>query len=331
MKPKEVPMKARFLLTAILSLLFMMTLAGLSEAQVDYPTKPIQIVVGQPPGGSTDILIRALVQDAKNYLKQDIVPINKAGAAGTVGAMQVAAAKPDGYTLGGNPTAAFTIGPHLQDLSVDLVKETTPILSFAKFYGGVFVKSDSPFKSLKDLLEFAKKNPGKLTYGHPGVGTRSHLIMEMIAAHEGIKMNFVAFAGDAPEVAAILGGHVLAGGASAGTIWTSQIQAGELKFLAAEERMYLFPEIPTLAELGYPFSLPIVLFVFGPKNLPEPVLKKLEDAFGKAAENPAFKDLTKKNMVYAEKNIYREDLAKFLQTEKARTGEFIKKVGLGKK
>ena len=331
MKPKEVPMKARFLLTAILSLLFMTTLVGLSDAQVDFPTKPIQIVVGQPPGGSTDILIRALAQDAKNYLKQDIIPINKAGAAGTVGAMQVAAAKPDGYTLGGNPTAAFTIGPYFQNLSVDLVKETTPILSYAKFYGGVFVKSDSPFKNLKDLLEFAKKNPGKLTYGHPGVGTRSHLIMEMIAAHEDIKMNFVAFAGDAPEVAAILGGHVMAGGASAGTIWTSQIQAGALKFLAAEERMYLFPEIPTLADLGYPFSLPIVLFVFGPKNLPEPVVSKLEDAFKKAAEGPTFKDLTKKNMVYAEKNMYREELAKFLQTEKARTGEFIKKVGLDKK
>ena len=324
-------MKAKFLLTMILSVFVMTTLAGLSDAQIDYPTKPIQIFVGQPPGGSTDILIRALAQDAKNYLKQDIVPINKAGAAGTVGAMQVAAAKPDGYTLGANPTAAFTIGPYLQDLSLDLVKETTPILSFAKFYGGVFVKSASPFKSLKDLLEFAKKNPGKLTYGHPGVGTRSHLIMEMIAAHEGIKMNFVAFAGDAPEVAAILGGHVLAGGASAGTIWTSQIQAGELKFLAAEERMYLFPEIPTLAELGYPFSLPILVFVFGPKNLPEPVVKKLEDAFNKAAENPAFKELARKNMLYAEKNIYGEELAKFLQTEKARTGEFIKKVGLGKK
>ena len=324
-------MKTKLLLTTILSVLLMTMVVGLSDAQLDFPTKPIQIIVAQPPGGSTDILIRALAQDAKNYLKQDIVPVNKAGAAGTVGAMQVAAAKPDGYTLGGNPTAAFTIGPYLQDLSVDLVRETTPILSFAKFYGGVFVKSDSSFKTLKDLLEFAKKNPGKLTYGHPGVGTRSHLIMEMIAAHEGIQINFVAFAGDAPEVAAILGGHVMAGGASAGTIWTSQIQAGALKFLAAEERMYMFPEIPTLGELGYPFSLPIVLFVFGPKNLPEPVVSKLADAFGKAAESPAFKDLAKANMVYAEKNIYREDLAKFLQTEKARTGEFIKKVGLGKK
>ncbi|HUL29761.1 MAG TPA: tripartite tricarboxylate transporter substrate binding protein [Thermodesulfobacteriota bacterium] len=324
-------MTVKLLVTTISSVLFLAMPVAFSEAQVDFPTKPIQIVIGQPPGGSTDILIRALAQDAKNYLKQDIVPVNKAGAAGTVGAMQVAAAKPDGYTLGGNPTAAFTIGPYLQDLGVDLVKETTPILSFAKFYGGVFVKSDSPFKTLKDLLEFAKKNPGKLTYGHPGVGTRSHLIMEMIAAHEGIKMNFVAFAGDAPEVAAILGGHVLAGGASAGTIWTSQIQAGALKFLAAEERMYMFPEIPTLGELGYPFSLPIVLFVFGPKNIPGPVVSRLADAFGKAAESPAFKDLAKANTVYAEKNIYRDELAKFLQTEKARTGEFIQKVGLGKK
>ena len=324
-------MKVKLFLATILSVLLMMIFPGLSQSQGDYPTKPIQIWIGQPAGGSTDILIRALAQDAKNYLGKDIVPVNKPGAAGTVSAVQVAATKPDGYILGANPTAAFTIGPYIQDLSVDLVKETTPLLSFAKFYGGIFVKTDSPFKSLKDLLEFAKKNPGKLTYGHPGVGTRSHLIMEMIAAQEGIKMNFVAFAGDAPEVAAILGGHVLAGGASAGTIWTSQIQAGELRFLAAEERMYLFPEIPILAELGYPYSLPIVLFVFGPKNLPEPVLKKLEDAFNKAVENPTFKELTKKNMVYAEKNIYREELAKFLQTEKSRTGDFIKKVGLGKK
>ena len=324
-------MKVKLFLTTIFSVFLMMIFPGLSQSQGDYPTKPIQIWVGQPPGGSTDILIRALAQDAKNYLGKDIVAVNKPGAAGTVSASQVAAAKPDGYTLGANPTAAFTIGPYFQDLSVDLVAETTPILTYAKYYGGIFVKSDSPFKNLKDFLEFAKNNPGKATYGHPGVGTRSHLIMGMIAAKEGIKMNFVAFAGDAPEVTAILGGHVMAGGASAGTIWTSQVQAGGLRFLAVEEPMYLFPGITTLAELGYHYSLPIYVFLFGPKNLPEPIAKKLEDAFGKASQSAAYTDLARKSMVYAEKNMFREELAQFLQTEKAKTGDFIKRVGLGKK
>jgi len=324
-------MKTRFFFIIFFCLLFMMIFPGVLGAHVDYPTKPIQILVGQPAGGSTDILARALAQDVKNYLGQDIVVINKAGAAGTVSALQVATAKPDGYTLGANPSAAFTIGPFLQDLSVDLVKETTPILSFAKFYGGIFAKSDSPFKNLKDFLEYAKKNPGKATYGHPGVGTRSHLVMEMIAAQEGIKMNFVAFPGDAPEVAALLGGHVLAGGGNAGTIWTSQVQAGGLRLLAVEEPMYLFPKIQTLAELGYSYSMPLVVFLFGPKNLPEPTAKKLEDAFNKSSRTPAFKNLAKENMVYAEKNMAGEELARFLQTEKTKTGDFIKKVGLGKK
>ncbi len=324
-------MSGAFFLAVVFSVIFVVSSAGVSKAQGDYPNKPIQIFVGQPPGGSTDILIRTLAQEAKSYLGQEVVAVNKPGAAGTVGAMQVAAAKPDGYTLGANPTAAFTIGPYQQNLAVDLVNETTAILTYAKFYGGVFVKSDSSFKSLKDLLEYARKNPGKLTYGHPGVGTRSHLIMEMIAAHEGIKINFVAFPGDAPEVAAILGGHVLAGGASAGTIWTSQIQAGQLRFLAAEEKIYLFPELPTLGELGYPFSLPICVFLFGPKNLPDPVVKKLEDAFGKASQSAAFKEFTKKNVVYTDRIMLHDELSKFLQTEKARTGEFMKKAGLLKK
>jgi tripartite-type tricarboxylate transporter receptor subunit TctC len=324
-------MRERYFIGAALAAVLLLCSAGLSNAQGDYPNKPIQIFIGQPPGGSTDLLIRMLSQEAKPYLGQDVVPVNKPGAAGTVGAMQVAAAKQDGYTLGANPTAAFTIGPYQQNLAVDLVSETTPILTYAKFYGGVFVKSDSPFKSMKDLLDYGRKNPGKLTYGHPGVGTRSHLIMEMIAAHEGIKMNFVAFPGDAPEVAAILGGHVLAGGASAGTIWTSQIQAGGLRFLATEEKIYMFPDLPTLGDLGYPFSLPIYVFLFGPKNLPEPVVKKLEDAFGKASQSAAFKEFTRKNVVYTEKSMFRDELSKFLQAEKAKTGEFMKKAGLLKK
>ena len=324
-------MKANCLAPLIIISIFITFSHGLSNAQVDYPTKPIQVLVGYPPGGSTDILIRALAEEAKKYLGKEVVIINKPGAAGTVGGIQVAIANPDGYTLGAIVSTAFTISPFLMDVSVDLVTQTTPILSFAKFYGGMFARADSPFKNLKDFLDYAKKNPDKATYGHPGAATRPYLGMAMIAAHEGVKINFVAFPGDAPNAAALLGGHILSAGGSAGTVWISQIQAGQLKFLAVEERLYMFPEVPTVTELGYPYSLPTVVFLFGPKNLPEPIVKKLEDAFYKAMQSTAFKDLAMKNVVYAEKNMFREELATFLHTEKAKTGELIKKFGFGKK
>ena len=131
--------------------------------QADYPTKPIQILIGVPPGGSTDILVRTLGNEAKQYLGQQVMIVNKPGAAATLAATQVAMAKPDGYTLGVAPSITFTSSPFLLELPVDLEKESTPILSFAKFNVGIVVKSDSPFTTLKDFLESSKRNPGKNT------------------------------------------------------------------------------------------------------------------------------------------------------------------------
>lgn len=324
-------MKTKIFIATIFGFLALMT-ADLSYAQLDYPTKPIQIMIGYAAGGSTDVLVRALAQEAKTYLGQEVVVINKPGAAGTVAAIAVATAKPDGYTLGASPSSTFTVAPFLLELSVDIVKETTPLLSFAKFNVGILVKSDSPFKTLKELMEYAKQNPGKVTYGHPGVSTRPHLVMEMMAAQEGVKMNFVAFPGDIPTTTALLGGHIVAAGCSAGG-WISHVQAGTLRLLAVveEERMDPFPNTSTIVELGYPYSLPLVVFLFGPKGLSEPIVKKLVDAFDKASQSPIFKKVASENALYAKRNILREDLSNFLNTEKAKTGEIIKKLGLGKK
>lgn len=317
---------------ASLSIFFMFVTPNLSFAQVDYPTKPIQLLIGFAAGGSTDVLGRALAQEAKKYLGQEVIVINRPGANGTVAATHVATAKPDGYTLGATPSSTFTITPLLQDIPVDLAKETTPILSFAKFNVGVLVKSDSPFKTLKEFLEYAKQNPGKVTYGHPGAGTRPHLGMEMIAVQEGIKMNFVAFPGDTPTTAALLGGHIMGAGCSAAG-WISHVQAGTLRLIAVmeEERMDPFPEIPTIVELGYQYPLPLVVVLYGPKGLPEPIMKKLEDAFNKASQSPPYKKVAIENALYAKKNIFKEELANFLHTEKAKTSDVIKKLGLGKK
>lgn len=324
-------MKGKYFLIVIFSF-FIILYSNLSIAQVDYPAKPIQMLVGYAPGGSTDVLVRTLAQEAKRYLGQEVIIVNKPGAGGTVAAISVATAKPDGYTLGATPSSTFTVSPFLLELSIDPLKETTPILSVAKFNVGVFVKSDSPFKNLKGFLEYAKQNPGKATYGHPGVSTRPHLVMEMIAAQEGVKINFVAFPGDIPTTTALLGGHIMAAGCSAAG-WISHVQAGTLRLLAVieEERMDPFPDVPTVVELGYPYPLPLVVFLYGPKGIPEPLVKKLEEAFDKASQSSTYKKVAIENALYAKKNMLREELAKFLDSEKTKTGDIIKKLGLGKK
>jgi tripartite-type tricarboxylate transporter receptor subunit TctC len=330
-KGKEKIMKRRLALAAVFSLLFVILIPALSFSQAAFPSKPIQILIGYAPGGSTDVLIRALAQESKKYLGQEVVIVNKPGSAGSVAAAQVAAASPDGYTLGASPSSTFTVNPFLQDLQVDLINETISLLSVAKFNVAVFVKNDSPFKSLKELIEYARQNPGKVTYGNPGVGTRPHLVMAMVTAQEQIKMNLIPFPGDGPTVTALLGGHLTAAGCSAGG-WVPHVQAGSLRLLAVaeEERIEEYGNIPTLIELGYPHSLPLVVAVFGPKGLPEPIATKLVEAFDKASKDPVFIDVATKNSLLAKKNIFREDLARFLMKERTSTGEIIQKLGLKK-
>ena len=324
-------MKRRLSLAAF-SIFMVVITPVLLFAQAAFPTKPIQILIGYAPGGSTDVLIRTLAQEAKRFLGQEVVVVNKPGSAGSVAAAQVAAAKPDGYTLGSSPSSTFTVNPFLQDLQMDLVKETTSLLSVAKFNVAIFVKADSPFKSLKDFLEYARQNPGKATYGNPGTGTRPHLVMAMVAAQERIKINLIPFPGDVPTATALLGGHVVAAGCSAGG-WVPHAQAGTVRLLAVaeEERIEEFPNIPTLVELGYPYPLPLVVFLYGPKNLPEPIAKRLVEAFDKASRSATFKDVATKNSLYAKRNIYREELTTFLLNERTKTGEIIQKLGIGKK
>jgi tripartite-type tricarboxylate transporter receptor subunit TctC len=323
-------MKMRLATATVLIMLAMM--AGPSSGQAPYPTRPIQVFVGMAPGGSVDVLVRALGHEAKNYLGQELVIVNKPGSGGAVSAIQVAVAKPDGYTLGATPSATFTVTPFIQDIKIDLVKESSPILSFSRFDVVAYVKADSQINTLKDFVEFARANPGKATYGTPGVGTKAHLAFTAIAAQEGVRMTHVPYAGDAPAATAVLGGHVVLGaGSPLGPL--PHVQAGALKLIAVvgEERMELFPSVPTTVELGYPYPLPVVHLLHGPRGVPDPIIKKLEDAFEKASQSSVFKDLATKNLLYSKKHLFGDELATFLLNERARTGELIQKLGLVKK
>jgi len=163
-------------LAAATVLIVLLALSSPSLGQAQYPTRPIQMyVVGMAPGGSLDVLVRALGHEAKKYLGQEVVIVNKPGSGGAVSAIQVAIAKPDGYTLGATPSSTFTVTPFIQDVKIDLIKESSPLLSSSRFDVVAYVKSDSPINTLKDFIEFTRANPGKATYGTPGVGTKAHL------------------------------------------------------------------------------------------------------------------------------------------------------------
>ena len=301
-------------------------------AQVDYPTKPIQISIGYSAGGSVDMLTRGLVQEAERYLGQRIILNYKVGAASTLSCAQVVDAKADGYTLGSCPAAVFTNAPFIIDLKFDPIKETTPIIAFAKFNNMMVVKMDSPFKTFKDFVDYAKQNPGKATYGHPGVGTGLHLAMAAIISKERIQMNLVPFQGDGPAATACLGGHVMvASGNISGFV--PYVQAGNLRFIATleEGRVPGYSEIPSITELGYVHPPKMWIIIYGPKELPEPIIKKLEDSFSKARQSSTFKELSMNLGGYMERAIFREELLKNLYIEKARASELFQKAGLIKK
>lgn len=244
---------------------------------------------------------------------------------------QVVNAKPDGYTLGISPSIPFTCSPFFLGLLVDLVNKSTPILSLAKFNVGIIVKSDSLFNNLKDLLEYAKRNPDKVIYGFPGVGPKPHLVMEMMVLQEGLMINSVPLAGDAPIVSALLGGHITVSSGSAGG-WISHVQVGALWLIAVmeEERMDLFPEIKTVVGLGYPSSLPNRVFLYGPKGLSEPIVKRLEDAFNMTSQSHVYKNIAIDIALYEKKIMFQKKLVNFLIAERTKTGEIIQKLGFGK-
>src|SRR5512143_2418250 len=184
---------------------------GIGAAQ-DYPTKSVAIVVGMEAGGVVDVASRVLAEEAKKALGQDILIENKPGASHMIAGSYVVNAKPDGYTLWGATDAPFLRVPHMFKLKFDPIKETTPIIFYGIFTHFVVVPAESPFKTLKDMLTFAKENPMKLTFGNPGVGTVPHLTMAGLDLETGLKMTHVPFKGELAEIAAMMGGHPMASG-----------------------------------------------------------------------------------------------------------------------
>ncbi len=275
----------------IISLTLMSSFRELNAAESPYPNRPISLVVPVPPGGNTDLGARLIAQFMEKELKQPVVVVNKVGAAGTMGGYAVSSAKPDGYTLGffTGSTAVpeaysdFFSAPYTSDDLRPICRAMTAVL-------GVTVKTDAPWRSLKELVEFARNNPG-MKFGHLGKSTTQYIVPTLMARSEKLSLVDVPFDGDGTLVPAILGGHVpWAIAAFAGI--KSQVDAKKLRVLAMliEKRAAFAPDIPTLVELGY--ELPYVPFMsfYGPKKTPDEVVKTIAEVVRKVTADKEFLD-----------------------------------------
>ena len=301
-----------------------------SASAQDYPAKPITLIVPWPAGGSTDITMRAIAEVASKRLGQPIVIDNKAGGSGTVGpATMAAAAKPDGYTISQIPISVLRL-PLMQKTTWDPAKDFSYIVHLTGYTFGITTKADSPFKTFRDVVDYARQNPGKVTYATPGAGTTLHIGMEQIAAAAGVKFTHVPFKGGAETNAAVLGGHTTLQADSTG--WKPLVDAGQLRLLAiwTRERSKNWPEAPTLLELGFPFVFDSPFGIAGPKGMDAKIVAKLHDAFKDAIEDPSVQaTLAKYDMVPNYKNTedYRTFVTELISSER----EVLDKIGLLKK
>lgn len=258
------------------------------------PEKPIQIVVGFSPGGGTDVVARALVAASQEFFPVPLVIVNKAGAGGTLAADYVAKQKPDGYTLlvaGGSESTSV---PNHRDVSYSL-GDFDAIIRIIRSRLIVATKVDSGIGSIAELQEKAKANPGKLTYGSSGAGSLVHSVMLVTSKELGLDMRHLPYKGGAPMMAALLGGHIDVATASPDEA-QPQVAAGKIKLLAlsSNERTELFPDVPTLKELGHNVYIENQKGLVAPAGLPEDVYTYLHENFKKGLDSPVWPKMAAK-------------------------------------
>ncbi len=302
-----------------------------AQAEEKYPSKPITLIVPWPPGGSTDLVMRALSRVAEKDLGQSIVIDNKGGAGGTLGpATMAATGKPDGYTIAQMPITVFRF-PSMKgrDVTWDPVKDFSYIIHLTGYTFGITTKADGPYKTWQDIVTFAKANPGKVTYATPGAGTSLHIGMEMIADAAGIKLTQVPFKGGAETNAAVLGGHTTLQADSTG--WRPLVDAGQLRLLAlwTDKRSKFWPDVPTLKEIGYPLVFDSPFGIAGPKGMDPKVMKRLHDAYQKALADKEVLDLMDK-FVMSPRYLDSAGYLKLVHEQVAMEKAGLAKVGLAK-
>ncbi|MBI4633626.1 MAG: tripartite tricarboxylate transporter substrate binding protein [Deltaproteobacteria bacterium] len=275
----------------------LLTMQGISEDQAmaaAYPDRPITLLVGFTPGGSVDLSARALANAVKKIIGRPVVIENKPGGTGTVALAAMLAQNPDGYTLCATPSSVLIRVPQMQKVPFKPLKNFKPLIGYATPQLAIVVRSDAPWKSLKDLVNDAAKHAGNIKYATTGVGSTTHAAVEEIAAKEKIQMIHVPYKGGSEALTALLGGHV--DFASLTAEFIPSLKAGQTRLLATmnEKRSPQFSGTPTLKEIGYDFVNDAVFSIVCPSNLPPAVREKLEKVFAQATQDKEYRETLEK-------------------------------------
>jgi tripartite-type tricarboxylate transporter receptor subunit TctC len=262
-------------------------LASASSVAQQFPEKPITLICAFPPGASADAALRALAQGASKHLGQPVIIENRPGVAGTLAASALMQVKPDGYTLA-QVTNTLMRQPFIGKTTYDAAKDFSYVIGVTAFEFGLAVRADAPWRSLDDVIAYAKQNPGKLSYGTSGIGTAQHQVMHRIGELKGIEWVHAPFKGQAPAMTDLQGGHIqLLSDTSA---WAPFVDSGKFRLLAVYgvTRLKRWPTVPTLKELGYDIVESVPWGIVGPTGMDPKIVKVLHDAFRKAMDEPVF-------------------------------------------
>jgi tripartite-type tricarboxylate transporter receptor subunit TctC len=305
-----------------------MAFAAPSRAD-DYPSRPITIIVPFPPGGSSDIVMRLVASKASETLKQTIIIENRPGAAGNVAAMAIKNAPPDGYLLMLGHTGTHAINATLyDDLKFDPVKDFAPITGLISFNNILNVPAASPAKTPAELAAYAKTKPEGLSYGSQGIGTGGHLLGVLFAKHAGIHLVHVPYRGIAPAVTDAVAGRLdmlFSAYLSAGP----HVEAGRLRMLAiaGTKRHPRLPDLPTMAEAGYPdVQMQQWFGLFAPAKTPASIVQKLNAEFVKALKSDEVRDKVVPQVAFVIPTTP-EELGAMVARDIVRLGQVVKESG----
>ena len=323
------PLRSLRAIRAAIAVLSLFAAASI-HAEEPYPSKPIMMIVPFPPGGVADLTGRPTAIAMEKVLKQKIVIENKAGAGGGIGMAQVAKAKPDGYTIM-MALSSVSVIPEADKLlgraPMYTLDQLAPIALISADPTILVVRAESPWKSVKDMVDDARKRPGAISYSSSGIYGTLHVAMAMLGDAAGVSFHHVPYSGAGPAITALLGGHVDALATGPGTV-IQHIKAGKLRALASwgDKRIEAMPDLPTLKELGYDAEFYIWSGLFAPAGTPAPVMSTLRHAAAEAVKDPQFKTA----MAAIDTPVYyldAPDFQKFWDNDAKRLAVVVKKIG----
>ncbi|MEI9477927.1 MAG: tripartite tricarboxylate transporter substrate binding protein [Deltaproteobacteria bacterium] len=311
-------------------MVFMLTLAvrSASFAAEGFPNREIELVVSYTAGGMTDLAVRIITEEFSKNLGVPIVVVNKPGGAATEGAVYVTQAKHDGHTILATTIGLFVLLPAMQPNIPFKASDFIPVARYAIVPNLLLVRKDAPWKTLEELITYAKKNPGKLTCGSGGVASVSHFNLELLKVEAGVDIQHVPFKGGSPMNPALLGGHIDLSFNAVSTVH-GLLKSGDLRALASGAgKVAEFPEIPTLAEKGYPkATLALWTGLFVPKGVEKSVVNKITSALEKTLK---VRDVTRKLEEIGNQIDYvaGEKFAQELEEDSKKMSEVVKKANL---